>query len=40
MRDGVDVDSILNSDMAGLRKGLFDGKFTSVDLVTVFGERS
>lgn len=25
--------------MAQLRKGLFEGKFTSVDLVNVFGDR-
>lgn len=39
VRDGLDLDYILNADMAGLRQGLFEGKFTSVDLVTVFGDR-
>jgi hypothetical protein len=38
--DGIDVDLILKSDLKELRRGLMKGKFTSVDLVNVFGERS
>lgn len=30
---------IISLDVAGLRRGLFDGKFTSVILVQVFGRR-
>lgn len=36
----IDVAHILSLDVDGLRKGLFAGDFTSVDLVSVFGDRS
>ena len=35
----IDVPKILSLDTAGLRKGLLAGEFTSVDLVSVFGDR-
>lgn len=37
--DGLDVDYILSLDVAGLRKQLLKGTFTSENLVNVFGER-
>ena len=37
--DGLDVDYILSRDVAQLRQDLIDSKFTSVDLVNVFGDR-
>ena len=36
----IDAPKILALDVAGLRKGLLAGEFTSVDLVSVFGDRS
>ena len=36
---GVDVDKILAMDVNQLRDGLMAGKFTSLQLVHVFGER-
>ena len=36
---GIDVDKILSMDVNQLREGLIAGKFTSVQLVTVFAER-
>ena len=35
----LDVPHIISLDIDGLRKGLFAGEFTSVDLVSVFGDR-
>ena len=37
--DGINVELILQSDLQKLRQGLMKGKFSSVDLVNVFGER-
>jgi len=36
----IDVDLILSLNVIQLREGLLKGTFTSVDLVTVFGERT
>ena len=36
----IDVAHILSLDVEGLRKGLFAGEFTSVDLVSVYADRS
>ena len=38
--DEIDVDDILFRDIRGLQKGLLAGKFTSVQLVHVFGSRT
>ena len=35
----LDVDGIIKLDVLQLRKGLFNGDFTSVNLVNVFSER-
>ena len=34
------TDLIISLDLEGLRQGLVKGKFTSVDLVNVFGARA
>ena len=35
----LNVSHIISLDVGGLRKGLFAGEFTSVDLISVFGDR-
>lgn len=37
---GKDIDHIINLDVKQLREGLVKGTFTSVDLVSIFGQRS